>query len=61
MSPEPRTVSVKGWLNRFSFRQHLELKGIEFTEDRGQYGSVFTVEATPEQWDELQQLEGVER
>ena len=52
---EPRTVTVTGWLARHQVRRHLEVFSIPYSEERGLRDSVFTVEATPEQWDGIQQ------
>ena len=52
---EPRTVTVTGWLARHQVRQHLKLFGITYAEDRRVRDSVFTVEATDEEWDAINQ------
>jgi hypothetical protein len=48
-----RTFTVPGWLARYQVKQHLDLFGIEYSEDRRDRESVFTVEATDEQWVEI--------
>ena len=52
---EPRTVTVTGWLARHQVRRHLEVFSIPYSEERRRRDSVFTVEATDEQWDGIQQ------
>ena len=50
---EPRTFTVRYGLPRYQVRQHLELSGIDFTEDKRTLESVFTVSVTDLQWEAI--------
>ena len=52
---EPRTVTVTGWLARHQVRRHLEVFSIPYSEERERRESTFTVEASDEQWEGIQQ------
>ena len=48
-----RTFTVRYGLPRYQVRQHLVLHGIDFTEDKRDRDSVFTVSVTDLQWLEI--------
>ena len=52
-TPQERTFTVRYGLPRYQVRQHLELSGIDFTEDKRTLESVFTVSVTDLQWLEI--------
>ena len=48
-----RTFTVRYGLPRYQVRQHLELSGIEYAEDKRTLESVFTVSVTDLQWEDI--------
>ena len=50
---EQRTFTVRYGLPRYQVRQHLELSGIEYAEDKRTLESVFTVSVTDLQWEAI--------
>jgi hypothetical protein len=48
-------VTVTGWLRSHQVKQHLQAQGVPYREDKGKWGSMFTFDATPEQWESIGQ------
>ena len=50
---EPRSLTVRYGLPRHVVRQHLELNGVTFSEDKRPLESTFHVSASAEEWEAI--------
>lgn len=53
---EPRSLTVRYGLPRWMVRQHLEAKGVEFTEDKQPFESTFRVSASVQEWEAINRV-----